>query len=126
MSSEDIAKGARWSLDLLRELEDTQIGIVCLTPENLVAPWILFEAGAVGKALDKSRVCTYLHGLRPADLEGPLVQFQATVTEENDTLKLLHTVNTALDENHRLSGSSEKSVGGKPARGVVLACGLDG
>lgn len=98
MSSEDIGKGARWSLDLLRELEATKVGIVCLTPENLTAPWILFEAGALGKALDKNRVCTYLYELRSADIQGPLLQFQATVANEKDTRKLVHTLNACLDQ----------------------------
>ena len=101
ISSVDIAKGARWSVDLFSELEGTNIGIICLTPENITAPWILFESGALGKTLDKSRVCTYLYELRPADLEGPLVQFQATMANEPDTLKLLHSLNDALPDDQK-------------------------
>lgn len=101
MSSEDIAKGARWSIDLFSELEGTSVGIVCLTPENINAPWILFESGAVGKALDKSRVCTYLYDLKPADLEGPLVQFQATMANKTDTLKLLQSLNKELPDDQK-------------------------
>lgn len=73
MSSEDIEKGARWQEDLSTKLADTDLGIVCVTPENVRAPWILFEAGTLAKALDRSRVCTYLLDLRPEDLDGPLV-----------------------------------------------------
>jgi TIR domain len=43
MSSRDISKGDRWSDVLARELEDTQFGIVCLTPSNIKASWLNFE-----------------------------------------------------------------------------------
>jgi hypothetical protein len=44
MSSEDMAKGAGWSVDIFKELEGAHVGIICLTPENITAHWILFEA----------------------------------------------------------------------------------
>jgi hypothetical protein len=101
ISSEDISKGARWSDDLMKELEATNVGILCLTPDNLLAPWILFESGALAKTIDKSRVCTYLYGLKPSDIEGPLVQFQATIANKNDTLALLHSLNNLLPDNEK-------------------------
>lgn len=96
VSSEDIEKGARWSADLSRQLADTHLGIVCLTPESTNEPWVLFEAGALAKALDRSRVCTYLLALNPSQLTGPLVQFQATQATKEDTLRLLRTLNAEL------------------------------
>ena len=101
VSSEDVSKGARWAADLARQLEDTNVGLICLTPDNLLAPWILFEAGALSKALEKGLVCTYLLQVKPADLTGPLVQFQATEATEKDTLKLLRTLNSLLGPNTR-------------------------
>lgn len=47
VSSEDIDKGARWSTDIAKELEDSAFGILCVTKENLNAPWLTFEAGAL-------------------------------------------------------------------------------
>src|SRR5438045_1936561 len=78
LSSADIEKGARWALDLAQELESTSVAVICLTKENLNAPWILFEAGALSKTVGKSFVCPYLFGLDRIDLTGPLLQFQAT------------------------------------------------
>jgi len=49
ISTEDIGKGIRWAKSLASELEDTNFGIVCLTSENLAAPWLHFEAGALSK-----------------------------------------------------------------------------
>ncbi len=96
MSSEDIAKGARWSSDIASELAATKAGILCLTPDNLGSAWLNFEAGALSKTVDKSFVCPYLVGLKPSDLSGPLVQFQATAADKNDTRQLLATLNSAL------------------------------
>ena len=98
MSETDIAKGARWGMDMARELDETRVGIICLTPENLNAPWILFEAGALSKTLEETYVCPYLFDVRPADLEGPLAQFQAAIANEEGTKKLVQTINRALGE----------------------------
>jgi hypothetical protein len=95
MSAEDIDKGARWSAHVAGELEQAKVGILCLTRDNLAAPWVLFEAGALSKTLTHSYVCPYLLGLRPSDLRGPLVQFQAAEANEADTRRLLATINAA-------------------------------
>ncbi len=61
MSNTDIDKGSRGLEEVGKALEGMKVGIICLTPENLTAEWILFEAGALSKTLDaKTRVCTYL------------------------------------------------------------------
>lgn len=100
LSEKDINKGARWHSDLAKNLEETSVGIFCLTKENLTAPWILFEAGAVSKKVEESFVCTYLIGLTHGDVTEPLSQFQATIAnKKEDTRKLLMTINQALKEN---------------------------
>jgi hypothetical protein len=83
---------------MARELDETRVGIICLTPQNMNAPWILFEAGALSKTLEETFVCPYLLDIRPADLEGPLAQFQAAIANEEDTKKLVQTINRALGE----------------------------
>lgn len=55
VSSEDIDKGARWSTDIAKELEDSTFGILCVTKDNLEAPWLLFEAGALSKMMRVSK-----------------------------------------------------------------------
>ena len=103
MSSADIQKGTRGLDELGKALDGIKIGIVCLTPENLEAEWILFEAGALSKAVNANakasvRVCTYLlGGLEPKDVKPPLGIFQATKPDKADTRKLVHTINEALD-----------------------------
>jgi hypothetical protein len=96
MSSTDIERGSRWSLEISEQLDKANIGIICLTPENLEAPWILFEAGALSKALSRTLVCTYLFQVGPTDIKGPLSQFQASLATREDTKKLLASMNRAL------------------------------
>ena len=100
LSTEDIEKGTRWFAELTSELQTTEFGITCLTTENLTSPWILFEAGALSKAIDSSRVCTLLIGLSPSDVQGPLAQFQATLPNKEDVHKLVKSINSALGERH--------------------------
>ncbi len=99
VSFEDIDKGTHWRGDIAENLEKARAGIVCLTRDNLSSSWLLFEAGALSKAVDDASayVCTYLLDLSSADVKDPLAQFQATVAEKDDTLKLLKTINGALE-----------------------------
>lgn len=109
MSSDDIESGARWNTDLASALQGTHVGIICLTKSNLQAPWIHFEAGALAKALNSSRVCTYLNQVRPADLREPLSQFQATNSDRQGTLKLVHALNSSLGDQARPQAQIEKA-----------------
>lgn len=98
LASADIDKGARWGSDIATRLESSRAGIICLTPSNLHSDWILFEAGALSKSLQNAFVCPLLIDLDPADLKGPLAQFQATRAMKEDILKLLRTLNVALGD----------------------------
>jgi hypothetical protein len=98
MSDTDIEKGSV-GLDAVATALGMKVGVICLTPENLKAEWILFESGALSKAFDdRTRVCTYLlGGLHRGDVKPPLGMFQATTADREDTRKLVHTVNRHLD-----------------------------
>jgi len=98
LSSADIDKGARWSTDVAAKLQAAKAGIICLTPGNLSAPWILFEAGALSKTLENTFVCPLLVDLEPSDVTGPMAQFQATRATKDEMLKLLRTLNGGLKE----------------------------
>jgi len=88
VSSENIDKGSRWSLDIAKELQGSVYGILCVTKDNYKAPWLNFEAGALSKELDLSRVCPFLYNIKSSELKGPLLQFQATVFEKEDVYRL--------------------------------------
>ena len=92
-SDKDILAGERWSAEVGRRLEDTNFGVICLTRENLESPWILFEAGALSKALDEGHVCPYLLDVEVKDMTGPLSQFQAKRADKQAALELLQSIN---------------------------------
>ena len=97
MSASDIDKGSRWPNELATHLNDAQFGLICLTPENLEAPWLLFEAGALSKSIENSRVVPYLYGVSQAQLQGPLAQFQAAAADKSSTLDILKSINETLE-----------------------------
>ena len=96
VSSEDIEKGSRWHMDISKRLDETAFGIICLTKENASSPWINFEAGALGKSVDSSRVCPLLIDMLPSDVQGPISSFQTTnVSDKEDFFKLLSSINSS-------------------------------
>jgi len=100
-SPEDIKAGMRWSLEIAGKLQETEIGILCLTRDNLNASWLMFEAGALSKQLE-SRVCPILFGLSPADVQGPLTQFQLNEFGPEGIYRMLSSIND-LSKPNRLS-----------------------
>ena len=104
ISSADIDKGARWGQEISERLSTARFGIICLTPDNLHSDWILFEAGALSKAIDGSLTCTLLIGLTPSDVLFPMAQFQHTTVAKDDMLRLLKTINAQVSD----AGLSEK------------------
>lgn len=98
VSSEDIDKGARWSTDIAKELEDSTFGIVCVTKENIHTSWLNFEAGALSKTMDKTFVSPFLFDIKRSEVNGPILQFQSTIFEKDDIEKLVKTLNKACGE----------------------------
>jgi len=99
--SSDIDKGARWSTDISKELEESSYGILCVTHENIDSPWLNFEAGALSKAVDKSKVSPFLFGVKRTEIKGqvPILLFQSTIYEAEDVYKLLKSINNACGDN---------------------------
>lgn len=96
LSSEDIPMGQRWAAEISERLQETDIGIICLTPENINAEWLNFEAGALSK-FASAFVCPYALNLSPSDLKGPLSQFQVAIADKEGTFKLVQSLNNAAD-----------------------------
>ncbi len=60
VSEKDISAGDRWARAIAGELETSNFGILCVTPENLRSEWILFEAGALSKSMLDAKVIPLL------------------------------------------------------------------
>ena len=95
LSHSDIQAGERWSLEVAKELENCNFGILCVTRENLSSPWLLFEAGALAKSMQDGRVIPLLLDLDFKEISGPIAQFQAKKTDESGVKELLSSLNKA-------------------------------
>ena len=110
VSDRNIEAGQAWSRVLGDVLSETRIGLICLTHENLQAPWVHFEAGALAKQLANAKVIPLLFGMQPKDLGGsPLSQFQAVQLLEQDVPRLLRSLSSELGEGRIPDAILEKS-----------------
>lgn len=85
----DVEAGERWADAIARRLESSDVGIICVTRESIESPWVLFEAGALSRAV----VCPYLIDVARTQLDGPLSQFQSKEATRDQTLELLRSLN---------------------------------
>lgn len=108
MSEASIDAGQRWGIAVAKELEASNYGIICVTRENLNAPWVLFEAGALAKSLADSQVIPLLLDLDFKDISGPLAQFQAKKAEKDGIEEVVHSINKAA--NHPVPEDRAKSL----------------
>jgi hypothetical protein len=94
--STGIDKGSRWQPEIAENLEASGVGIVCITSDNLTAPWLMYEAGALSKRLD-GKVCTFLLDVEASTVEAPLSQFQHTTADKADVLSLIESINKSVE-----------------------------
>jgi len=99
MSEHDILPGEQWRLKLSEELNSSNYSIICLTETNLVAPWLIYEAGAIGKRFKEAKVCPYLIGVSTGNLPGPLSLYQAREASFEGTWSLVEGINKDVGEN---------------------------
>ena len=111
MSSQDIGSGTRWFAEIGRQLDETDFGIICLTPENRESPWLMFESGALAKRLDLARVVPLYIGLKPSEVRPPLGMFQGVPL----------TSETIFDLVRDLNGASERPVSSDGIKSLVDA-----
>lgn len=110
LSSVDVTAGARWEQELATALAESNLGILCITEESLRSPWLLFEAGALGKSLaSSSLVVPYLIALSHSALPLPLQQFQTVAATRQGTLRLAQAVNDQLTTTRRDKGNLERN-----------------
>lgn len=95
-SDEGIRAGQRWLTEINAELEASNFGILCVTPENIGEPWLNFEAGAIAKQVSGgSRVVPVTLGFSPSLLEAPLGQFNGVQATADGIKRLLVSINDA-------------------------------
>lgn len=101
VSETDIAAGDRWAQEIGTELEASNFGIICITPENLTSPWVLFEAGALSKSMQDSKVIPLLFGLEFSDITGPLAQFHAKKADQAGLGEVIQAIEKVSENKNR-------------------------
>jgi len=86
--------GVKWNEVVNQNLDENDIGILCVTPENVERPWLNYEAGALSRSLnDRSRVIPYLLDFdAEGDCPAPLNQFNAALADQTGTWKVVSTL----------------------------------
>lgn len=101
VSSEDIAKGRRWSTELHAQLDKTKVSITCITPDNVKSPWVFYEVGYIAAKQTEGVVCPFLIGVDSSLVkDSPLGLFQWTEANKVDTWKLIKSINQELGNKH--------------------------
>lgn len=98
LSEADIEAGDRWAEAVAKELADSNFGIICVTSENVGSPWVLFEAGALAKSMQGSKVIPLLLDLDIRDITGPLAQFQAKKVDKAGISEVIHSINQTANQ----------------------------
>jgi len=108
VSQADIEAGDRWAESVAKELADSNFGIICITRENVGSPWVLFEAGALAKSMQGSKVIPLLLDLDIRDITGPLAQFQAKKVDKAGVSEVIHSINETA--NHAVPEARAKQL----------------
>jgi hypothetical protein len=98
--SSDTEKGDAWFDTIEKHLAEARVGVLFLTPQNKNAAWLNYEAGALRTLRNGNmkRLCAVFVGMKPADYDGPIKNFQMTnFSDKDDMFKLLKTINSAAD-----------------------------
>ena len=96
MSDQDIKAGTNWSERIKKELANTTVGIVCLTPENQDAKWINYEMGALSKEVNdgESRVIPLLIGFNGTHEVGqPAASLNMVMLDQEGFKKIATSLN---------------------------------
>lgn len=98
LSSEDIDKGTIWFTEIIGELASCNCGVICITRENHLAPWIHFEAGGMVTGLGKSHVATIVLDIDISELKQPLNQFNGLHVNREGAWHLVKSFNKIAEK----------------------------
>ena len=94
--SDSIEKGVAWFDSVVKELQASKAGIVCITADTSEVPGMHFEAGALAHPVNAcSRYCTASR----AELKGPLGAYQATSTTKAEMGAMIASIASVLGTN---------------------------
>ncbi len=92
-------KGPGWADEVLKELARSSLGLLCVDPGSMAAPWLNFEAGVLLKSLDVPKVIPLLVDVEQAELDdGPLARFPSVLYGKNEMYRMLETINESTEK----------------------------
>ncbi|MGF2109286.1 hypothetical protein ACQUEE_00870 [Enterococcus casseliflavus] len=104
-SPNDIQPGERWSDSIKDGLKGNPMGIFFVVEENIVQPWLNFEAGAISNQVGNTNVIPLLHDIEPSRITGPLTQFQAIAYNKDDFRRLIRLINVNITDVRQIDQS---------------------
>jgi hypothetical protein len=95
LSSEDISAGAFWHREIMTGLEDSRVGLIVLTRENVAKPWLHYEAGYLSKYINDGLglVAPVLVRVSTSEIVGPMTSLQSVELAEGPMYKLMQDIN---------------------------------
>ncbi|MDX1947941.1 MAG: toll/interleukin-1 receptor domain-containing protein [Pirellulaceae bacterium] len=109
MSKADLEAGVRWGQELSSQLQSNDFGIICLTAQNRLEPWIHFEAGALSKQVATARVIPLLFRMDLTTVPSPLQQFQAVTADQTGTWSIVRSLYSGLPKSTLSFSSLERT-----------------
>jgi hypothetical protein len=117
--SPEIAAGGFWSQKIAHHLENASFGILCITAENLRAPWLNFEAGGLWKGVSGMHVCPLLLDVSVEDLTGPVSLFQAKSFERQGMQEIIRLLAELTNMDQRRAEISFEAIWPRLSRDVT-------
>lgn len=102
-SAKSIRSGSYYPAELIKNLESTSIGVICLTRECLDNNWIHFESGSIFKGIEDARIHTLLFDIESSDVKPPLSFFQHKKFDKIHFKEFMEEINEATGD-LKLSG----------------------
>ena len=91
-NDQSLEPGDDWWATIEKNLQDLQVMLVVVTPQNVNRPWIHFEAGAAW-LLQKRVIPCLARGMTKSSLPSPLNHFQAvSLSVERDVQRLINAI----------------------------------
>jgi hypothetical protein len=97
VSDRQIRSGQRWREVIGSALQDTNVGIICLTRTNQHEPWLIFEAGALAK-LEHAQVIPLYIDIEGTDVVGPLEDWQGRNLDRDGMWQVVSDINAATTQ----------------------------
>jgi len=94
ISSEGIGSGTDWYRKISDELDECELGVLILTPENINSPWIMYEAGALS---NKKAIIPILFERSSERVEGPISKRNHITYSKEGFKKLLIDMNDHIN-----------------------------